>query len=129
VPVPALGTIVAAAALAALAVPALRRRPRLAPNLGLGSAAAAASWAVLRLAVFTKPVLVTDLRPGVDRAGTALALGLAVAAAALLAGPVRDPAAGTGGDTGGDTTGGSTGGAGTGAGRQPRGGREAPATA
>jgi hypothetical protein len=84
--VPAVGAV---AALAASVVPPLRRRPSAGRNLGLLAAAAAASWAALRLTVLTRPVLVTDLSPDLDRAGTAVALGLALAAAALLVAPAR----------------------------------------
>ncbi|HEV7759229.1 MAG TPA: hypothetical protein VGO78_09575 [Acidimicrobiales bacterium] len=70
-------------AVAALVLTMRRRRPIVARNLALAAIAAAAGWGALRLAVFTKPVLVTALAPGLDRAGTALVLGLAVAAAGL----------------------------------------------
>jgi hypothetical protein len=79
--VPACGAV---AAVVALGLRPVRRRPTLARNLGLAAVATALGWALLRLAVFTKPVLVTDLQPDLDRAGTAVALGLALAAAALL---------------------------------------------
>jgi hypothetical protein len=49
----------------------------------LASAACSAGWVLSRLAVFDQPVLVTRLAPAIDRTGTALALGLAVAAAAI----------------------------------------------
>jgi hypothetical protein len=39
---------------------------------------------VLRLEVLWRPVLPTELTYGLDRAGTAVALGLAVAAAGLV---------------------------------------------
>jgi len=77
--VPACGLVVAVAAVV------VRRRLMLARNLGLAAVAAALGWGLLRLAVFTKPVLVTELPPTLDRAGTAIALGLSLGAAALLA--------------------------------------------
>jgi hypothetical protein len=49
----------------------------------LAAAAAAAGWCLLRLEVLWTPVLPTELSYGLDRAGTAVALGLAVAAAGL----------------------------------------------
>jgi hypothetical protein len=64
----------------------------LAPRLGrrfvtaatLAGAAAVAGWALLRLEVLWTPVLPTVLDAGLDRAGTALGLGLALAAAGLV---------------------------------------------
>jgi hypothetical protein len=50
----------------------------------LGSATAVMGWGLLRLAVLTKPVIPTALDPGLDRAATVLALGMAVAAAGLV---------------------------------------------
>ena len=50
----------------------------------LAAAAAAGGWCVLRLEVLWRPVLPTELTYGLDRAGTAVALGLAVAAAGLV---------------------------------------------
>jgi hypothetical protein len=50
----------------------------------LAGAAAAAGWCVLRLEVLWRPVLPTELTYGLDRAGTAVALGFAVAAAGLV---------------------------------------------
>lgn len=49
----------------------------------LASVATLSSWALLRFTVLTKPVLPTDLPPGLDRGSTAAALGVAVAAAYL----------------------------------------------
>jgi hypothetical protein len=65
---------------------ALRRRlgRRAAVALTLAAAAAVAGWGVLRLDVLSKPVLPTVLDAWVDRAGTTLALALAVASAALV---------------------------------------------
>jgi hypothetical protein len=80
--VPAVGVVLAAAA---LVLGRNDERATLARNLGLAAVAAAAGWALLRLDVFTKPVLVTDLAPGLDRAGTAVVLALSLTAAALLA--------------------------------------------
>jgi hypothetical protein len=78
---PAVG---AAVALAALALLARRQRPNLAVNIGLAAVAAAVGWGLLRLSSFTKPVLVTDLSPTLDRLGTASVLGLSFAAALSL---------------------------------------------
>jgi hypothetical protein len=50
----------------------------------LAAAAAAAGWGVLRLDVLSKPVLPTVLDAGLDRAGTTVALVLALAAAGLV---------------------------------------------
>jgi hypothetical protein len=50
----------------------------------LAAAAAVIGWAVLRLDVLWTPVLPTELPAGVDRAVTALALGLALASAGLV---------------------------------------------
>ncbi|MGH9227285.1 MAG: hypothetical protein ACRD07_00920 [Acidimicrobiales bacterium] len=50
----------------------------------LAAAAAVAGWGLLRLDVLTKPVLPTVLDAWLDRAGTTLALGLALASAGLV---------------------------------------------
>jgi hypothetical protein len=84
VAVPSLGV------LCALAAGVLTRR-RIGNALGLAAAALAGGSAALRSAVFTKPVLPTDLAPSLDRAATAGALGLAIAAAALLVVASRRP--------------------------------------
>jgi hypothetical protein len=78
--VPAVGVPCAAAALV------LQRTGRVAAAnvLALAATAAAGGWAILRVAVFTKPVLPTDLPADADRAGTACAMALAFAAAVLL---------------------------------------------
>lgn len=56
----------------------------------LAAVAAVIGWAGLRIDVFTRPVLPTELPSTVDRAGTAVALGLAVAvAASTVVGPNR----------------------------------------
>jgi hypothetical protein len=60
------------------------RRAQVALVVALAAVATVAAWAVLRVDVFTKPVLPTDLSPTLDRAATALALGLAAGAAAVL---------------------------------------------
>jgi hypothetical protein len=60
----------------------LGRRARAA--LTLASAAAVAGWGVLRLDVLSKPVLPTVLDAWVDRAGTTLAVALALASAGLV---------------------------------------------
>jgi hypothetical protein len=52
--------------------------------LTLAAAAAVAGWGLLRLDVLSNPVLPTVLEPWVDRAGTTLALGLALASAGLV---------------------------------------------
>lgn len=70
----------AAAGLLAL----LRRRTPLGAVAALASVALLAGWALLRLAVLVEPVLPTDLAPDVDRAATAAALGVAVAAAVAV---------------------------------------------
>ena len=76
VAVPAAGVVAGA-----LGVALWRRAPGVARGASLGAAAAVLGWAALRLPVLWKPVLSTVLPANVDRAGTALALGLAVAAA------------------------------------------------
>ena len=50
---------------------------------GLASAAALGGWVLLRFSVLANPVLPTHLAPGLDKAGTALVLAFAVAAAVL----------------------------------------------
>jgi hypothetical protein len=52
--------------------------------LALASVATLSGWALLRIKVLTKPVLPTDLPAGLDRATTASALAVAIAAAYLL---------------------------------------------
>jgi hypothetical protein len=75
-----------AVALAAVAAAALLRRTApVARVVSLAAVAIVAAWALLRLDVFTKPVLPTDLSPTLDRALTAVALGLTIGAAAVLA--------------------------------------------
>jgi hypothetical protein len=49
----------------------------------LGTAAALAGWALLRLTVLLKPVLPTELPADLDRAGTAAAMGVAAAVVVL----------------------------------------------
>jgi hypothetical protein len=51
--------------------------------LALASVATLSGWALLRIKVLTKPVLPTDLPAGLDRATTASALAVAIAAAYL----------------------------------------------
>jgi hypothetical protein len=80
VAVPALGLAAAVAAAIALVL----RRRGIAATATLGAAAAVTGWAVLRLSVLWTPVLPTELSASVDRAITALALGLAVASAFLV---------------------------------------------
>jgi hypothetical protein len=78
VAVPATGLVAAIVALA------LRRRAGGAAA-ALAAAAAVLGWCVLRASVLWTPVLPTDLPFALDRAATALALGLAAAAAGLVA--------------------------------------------
>jgi hypothetical protein len=90
VAVPAIGLVLAVAALV------LRGNQRNGRNLALAATAAAIGWALLRLDVFAKPVLVTDLAPTADRAGTAAVLALALGAAgALVSPPPRPTSSGT----------------------------------
>ncbi|HYZ98262.1 MAG TPA: hypothetical protein VE575_05885 [Acidimicrobiales bacterium] len=72
---------VPAAALAAALVALWRRRHTSGAVAALASLALLAGWALLRIEVLLRPVLPTDLAPGLDRAGTVVALGVAVAAA------------------------------------------------
>jgi hypothetical protein len=75
--VPLAGLVAAVAGLA-------RRGRTVGPTLTLAAAAAVIGWALLRLEVLWTPVLPTDLPDALDRAGTALALGLSVAGAGLV---------------------------------------------
>jgi hypothetical protein len=75
---PALGAVAAGAGLL------LRGRAPWGAVATLASAAAVIGWSVLRVEVLWKPVLPTDLPYNLDRACTALALGLGVAAAGLV---------------------------------------------
>ncbi len=68
---------------AALAGVALRTS-RFGPAATLAAAAAVIGWAVLRASVLWTPVLPTDLPWALDRAATALGLGLSVGAAGLV---------------------------------------------
>ena len=61
----------------------LRRRTA-GPTLILAAVAAVIGWGLLRVEVLWTPVLPTDLPAALDRALTALALGLSVAAAGLI---------------------------------------------
>jgi hypothetical protein len=54
------------------------------PTATLAGAAAVVGWGALRASVLWMPVLPTDLPAGVDRAVTALAVGVAAAAAAVI---------------------------------------------
>ncbi|HEX6423915.1 MAG TPA: hypothetical protein VFZ79_10575 [Acidimicrobiales bacterium] len=72
------------AALAGVALRA-RRAGSIAAAATLAAAAAVIGWAVLRASVLWTPVLPTDLPWAVDRAVTALGLGLSVGGAALVA--------------------------------------------
>jgi hypothetical protein len=93
--VPAAGLVAGALALSLVALRADRGRGsdgrarglagrRVGDALTLAGAAAVVGWAVLRISVLWKPVLPTVLDAGIDRAGTAVAAGLAVAAAGLV---------------------------------------------
>jgi hypothetical protein len=80
VAVPLAGLVAAASGIA------LHRRlgRRALAALTLAAAAAVAGWGVLRIDVLSKPVLPTVLDAWIDRAGTTLALALAVASAGLV---------------------------------------------
>jgi hypothetical protein len=80
VAVPVVGLVAAGLAIA------LRRQlgRRAVAALTLASVATVAGWGVLRLDVLSKPVLPTVLDAWVDRAGTTLALALALASAGLV---------------------------------------------
>jgi hypothetical protein len=82
----------AGAAAAGLGLTVGRRMVRRAvAAMTLAAAAAVAGWGVLRLEVLSKPVLPTVLDAWLDRAGTTLALALALASAGLVvwgSGPV-----------------------------------------
>ena len=54
------------------------------PTATLAGAAAVVGWGLLRVEVLWMPVLPTDLPAGVDRAVTALAIGVAAASAAVI---------------------------------------------
>jgi hypothetical protein len=75
--VPLLGLVAAVAGLV------LRGRPA-GPTATLAAAAAVLGWGALRASVLWMPVLPTDLPYALDRAVTALALGLSAAAAGLV---------------------------------------------
>ncbi len=75
---------VPAGALGAAAVGLVLRERVTGVVLTLAGAAAVIGWVLLRVSVLWKPVLPTDLPDGVDRAITALALGLALAGAAVI---------------------------------------------
>lgn len=78
VAVPAAGVVAGA-----LGVARRRRAPAVARGASLAAVATVLGWAALRLEVLWKPVISTVLPASADRAGTALALGLAVAAAGV----------------------------------------------
>lgn len=77
-----LGAVALVLALAGAALGA-RRRAVAAGICGLASTATLGGWVLLRFSVLTNPVLPTDLPAPVDRLGTALVLGFAVASAVL----------------------------------------------
>ncbi len=73
-----------AVAVVAAVVGSILRPPPTKVIGGLAAVAALLGWVATRFAVFTKSVLPTDLNFNLDRAGTAVVIGLSVAAAALL---------------------------------------------
>ncbi|HAS11249.1 MAG TPA: hypothetical protein DCS55_12155 [Acidimicrobiaceae bacterium] len=77
--------VAAAAGATAVGLGAVGRRAG-ATITTLLSVAATIGWVLLRVDVFTEPVLPTTLDPAIDRAGTAVAAGIAVAIAAVVAG-------------------------------------------
>jgi hypothetical protein len=80
------GVFAAAAAIVlALAGVATRSRPRLARAIGLLGAVTTVGWALTRLDSLDEPVLPTSWPVWVERYGTSLAMGLAVAVAVVLA--------------------------------------------
>jgi hypothetical protein len=79
--VPVAGVVLGAAA---FVLTVRHRAPGVARAAALAAAAAVLGWAALRIAVLWKPVLSTTLPANVDRAGTAVALGLALAAAGVV---------------------------------------------
>jgi hypothetical protein len=88
--VPVVAVLAASVALAA----STRRRRDVVAVASLLSVASTIGWVVLRVDVFFEPVLPTTLDPAVDRAGTALALGVAagVAVAVTRSGALARPA-------------------------------------
>jgi hypothetical protein len=79
---PALAALLAAGALAVVAF--RRSRQDIAGLLAMGSVALLGGWVFVRLPVFWKPVLPSDVPSALDRAGVAIALGIAVAAGVAL---------------------------------------------
>jgi hypothetical protein len=73
---PVAGLVLAAIALA-------RSRSGSAVVFALGSVASLSGWALLRIAVLTKPVLPTELPAALDRSSVAAAIGVSIAAAYL----------------------------------------------
>lgn len=109
-----LGAVALALALAAGGLH-LARRQVAADVAGLGSAAALGGWVLLRFSVLAEPVLPTDLPPNLDKAGTAIVFGLAVAIAVLgvqgaSLGATGEPAEGPGDGDRGDGHAGEEGG-------------------
>ena len=78
--------VVAALAGAAAVALGLAGRRAGAAITTLLSVAATIGWVLLRVDVFLEPVLPTRLDPAIDRAGTALAAGLAIAVALVVTG-------------------------------------------
>jgi hypothetical protein len=77
--------VVPVVALAAAAGAIALRKHSIAGALTLAACAGVIGWALLRLTVLWKPVLPTDLPYALDRGVTAVALGLSLAAAGLVA--------------------------------------------
>jgi hypothetical protein len=80
VAVPAIAVAAGIIAVGALVL----RGPTVAATATLAAAAGVIGWAVLRMSVLWTPVLPTELSASLDRALTAVALGLAVASATLV---------------------------------------------
>lgn len=72
-----------AVATAAAVVAVIGRSPSVRVVAVLGAAAALVGWVLSRASVLWKAVLPTDLAPNLDRAGTAVVIGLAAASAVL----------------------------------------------
>jgi hypothetical protein len=86
---PGAGAMVVTVALPAVAVVAavtglILRPPHIKVIAGLAAAASLLGWVATRFNVFIKAILPTDIPFAVDRIGTAVVVGLSVAAAALL---------------------------------------------
>ena len=82
-PLPAVVPLVALVA-GGLALAVHRRQPAAAAVATLASAAALLGWGMLRISVLAEPVLPTELPFALDRAVTALAIGVSLAAAGIV---------------------------------------------